>query len=269
MGTATITEWDRAAEVATSGGIALTVDFDPKTLSLTYTPTGTTTAAAQTATGTHAKTPPQQTGQSSALTVELTFDTTTTGGSVQEKTDQLVRLTYANEQSRRVVRFSWGSFLFFGTVQAMTQTIDFFSEAGVPLRAAVNLTLSEVARPNPDSSRTGPAPTSSFGANAGIGASVGASASFGAGASFRAGASLGASAGASLGVRTSMSAGLSTGASIGTTPLTLSQAGDTISAIAARAGAGVSWKSVAAANGIDNPRLLSPGTILDAHARIG
>ncbi len=37
-------------------------------------------------------------------------------------------------------------------------------------------------------------------------------------------------------------------------------------AIAARAGTSVSWKVVAAANGIDNPRILAPGTVLDLTA---
>jgi LysM repeat protein len=50
---------------------------------------------------------------------------------------------------------------------------------------------------------------------------------------------------------------------VGTTPLTLSAAGDTVQSIAAQAGTSVSWKVVAAANNIDNPRLLAPGTVLD------
>jgi nucleoid-associated protein YgaU len=47
----------------------------------------------------------------------------------------------------------------------------------------------------------------------------------------------------------------------------LSQSGDSVQTIAARSGAGASWKTIAAANGIDNPRLLPPGTILNPHAR--
>jgi hypothetical protein len=46
----------------------------------------------------------------------------------------------------------------------------------------------------------------------------------------------------------------------------LSQAGDTVQGIIGRAGASVSWKAVAAANGIDNPRLLPPGSVLDLSA---
>jgi nucleoid-associated protein YgaU len=49
----------------------------------------------------------------------------------------------------------------------------------------------------------------------------------------------------------------------------MSSSGDSIQAIAARGGAGVSWKAVAAANGIDNPRLLPPGTILNLQVKGG
>jgi hypothetical protein len=249
MGTATITEWDLAKGTAAESGVDLTVDFDPKSLQLSYNPTGATSAAAVTESGTWSKTAPQQTGQSTTLTVDLTFDTSTTGDSVQQKTDQLVGLTLPpplgeSAPARRVVRFSWGSFLFFGTVQTMSQTIDFFSDDGVPLRAAVHVTLSQVSPPNPEAASPAATPPTGFGANAGIAASASFGASAGVGASF------------------------SAGASVGTTALTLSQAGDTVQAITARAGAGVSWKAIAAANGIDNPRLLPPGTILDASARI-
>jgi Contractile injection system tube protein/LysM domain len=261
MGTATITEWDLANSRAAQGGIRLTVDFDPKSLSLTYTPTGSTTAAAPVDDRLVSKAPPQQTGQSVSMTVELTFDTSTTGTSVQEKTDLVVRLTEPNEQSRRVLCFSWGHFLFYGTLSSLTQTIDFFSDSGIPLRAVLNLSLSRVDPPNPDNSSPPAAGSgSSFGANAGIGAGAGFGASIGIGASLSAGGSAGISAGAS--------AGVSFGVSAGTTPLTLSQSGDTLAAITARVGSGASWKSVAAANNIDNPRILPPGTILDAQARI-
>ncbi|MFE9690609.1 LysM peptidoglycan-binding domain-containing protein [Micromonospora sp. NPDC005806] len=245
MGTATITEWDADNGRATSGGVQLTVDFDPKSLSLSYSPTGTTSASTPVDDRLVGKTAPQQTGHSTSLTVDLTFDTSATGDSVQEKTDQMVRLTYPNSQSRRVVRFSWGSFLFYGTVSSMSQTIDFFSDAGVPLRAAVNVSLSKVDPPNPDNGSGGTA-----------GSSGGGGGGFGFGANAGIGLSLNASIGGSI------------GASIGTTPLTFSQAGDTVAAITARAGAGASWKSVAAANNIDNPRLLPPGTVLDVQVRL-
>jgi hypothetical protein len=237
MGTATITEWKPGEGVGAKvdGGVSLTVDFDPKSLRLSYTPTGVTGANTVTKTGAWSKFAAQQTGQSTTLAVELTFDTSQTGTSVQDRTEQIVQLTLPNtsvpaKPARRVARFQWGSFIFHGVVQSLTQTIDFFSETGIPLRATVQLTLSDVKQPNPDTARPPVTAPVGFGATGAVGAA--------------------------------------TGTPVGTTPLTLSQSGDSVQSIAARAGAGVSWKTIAAANGIDNPRLLPPGTVLDTSVRI-
>ena len=253
MGIATITEWDMVNEgpLDDPQAVSLTVDFDPQSLELSYTTSGDTGGVNKTASGTWNKTPAQQSGQSATLSVTLIFDTTTTDGvSVQTRTDPLVLLTLPHNltegqaSSRRVVCFQWGSFNFFGCVESMTQTIDFFSDSGVPLRASVHLSISQVGPPDTPSSAGGPGPSLSFGANAGIGASV--------------------SAGASLSLSGGVSAGASAG--IGTTPVTLSQAGDSVQGIAARSGGSVSWKAVAVANNIDNPRLLPPGTVLSLSA---
>jgi Contractile injection system tube protein/LysM domain len=269
MGTATITEWNLSGAAPVAGGVSLTVDFDPKSLQLTYTPIGRAGAAVTAAPGAPAvnNAPAQQTGQSSTLALDLTFDTSVTGGSVQVRTDQLVNLTVPAAPGQeapplKVVRFHWGSFLFTGMVQSLSQTIDFFSDAGVPLRAQVHLALSEVKPPNPDAQRPPASAPSSFGANAGVGAGVGFSAGIGVGGGFSASASLSAGAGASFGASAGVSASFGAAAGVGTVPLTLSHAGDTLQSITARAGAGVSWKAVAAANGIENPRLLPPGTVL-------
>jgi hypothetical protein len=318
MGIATITEWNMGKGPVTGpGAVSLTVDFDPQSLELTYTttssPSATTTSPSPVggkAPVTWNKAPSQQTGQSASLAVTLLFDTTTSHGvSVQTKTDPLVLLTLPRDLGvmgavRRVIQFRWGSFRFFGCVESMSQTIDFFSDTGVPLRSSVHLTIGQVGEPNqPSTPGGGPGGLGlSFGANVGIGAgasfgtsasagaSFGASASAGAslgasasgdasfGASASAGASLGASAsgdasfgasasaGASFGASASGGASVSAGAGIGTTPLTLSQDGDTIQGISGRASGSVSWKAVAVANNIDNPRLLAPGTILSASA---
>ena len=263
MGTATVTEWDLKGNQPVTGGqaVSLTVDFDPQSLELSYTTSSDSGGVDKTSAGTWNKTPAQQSGQTATLSVTLLFDTTTTDGvSVQTKTDQLVLLTLPNQRtegqasSRRVIRFHWGSFLFFGCVDSMTQTIDLFSDAGVPMRASVHLSIAQVGPPAPAPSAGGPGPSLSFGASVGIGASAGAGAP----------ASLGVSAAVSAGV--SASASVSVGASVGVTPLTLSQDGDTVQGIAARAGGSVSWKTVAIANNIDNPRLLPPGTILSLNA---
>lgn len=252
MGTASITEWDldRNRAVQDNSAVSLTVDFDPQSLELSYATRGTEPGGESDPAGTWNKTAAQQTGQSATLSVTLLFDTSTTDGvSVQTRTEPLVRLTMPHDLDvtgprRRVVRFHWGLFLFYGCVDSMTQTIDFFSDAGVPLRASVHLTMRQVLPPNPSAGSGESGPSQSFGANAGIGASASFSASASAGASFSASASAG----------------------IGTTPLTLSQHGDTIQAITARAGGSASWKAVATANNIDNPRLLPPGTVLSVNA---
>lgn len=271
MGTATITEWDMAKNQAVTDGqaVKLTVDFDPQSLELNYTTSGDAGGVDKTAAGTWNKTPAQQSGQSATLSVTLIFDTTVTNGvSVQTRTDQLVlltlphNLTQGQASSRRVVRFQWGSFLFFGCVDSMTQTIDFFSDSGVPLRASVHLSIVQVGPPDTPSSAGGPGPGLSFGASVGIGAS----AAVGAGASAGIGVSASAGASASIGASASVGASAGVGAGIGVTPLTLSQDGDTIQGIAARAGGSVSWKAVAIANNIDNPRLLPPGTVLSLSA---
>jgi hypothetical protein len=52
----------------------------------------------------------------------------------------------------------------------------------------------------------------------------------------------------------------------GTTPLQPSRIGDTLQQIAARAGVS-DWQRVAAANGIENPRLIAPGTLVNLSVR--
>ena len=72
--------------------------------------------------------------------------------------------------------------------------------------------------------------------------------------------------GAEAGIGFSASASLNAGIDIGTTPLTLSQAGDSLQALAGRAGLDASWKAIAAANNIDNPRMIPPGTPINLNA---
>lgn len=268
MSLARITEWDLVKRKAVTGGQAvdLQVDFDPQSLELSYRVTGPAAAEEATPATPKNKTPAQNTGQSSSLSVTLVFDTTTSNGvSVQTRTDPLVLLTVprpgdgTSPGNPRVVRFHWGSFLYFGTVSSLSQTIDMFSDDGVPLRATVRLSLTQVSAPGqPAAAPGGGAPT-----GVGFGVSAGLTGGVTAGATATAG--FGGAAGFSAGVSGSLDAGLG----IGTTPLTLSHAGDTVQAIAARAGGSVSWKAVAAANNIDNPRLLPAGTVLSASAGAG
>jgi hypothetical protein len=52
----------------------------------------------------------------------------------------------------------------------------------------------------------------------------------------------------------------------GTTPLTQARAGDSVQQLAA--GKGADWRAVATANGIENPRLLAPGQLLNMNAGV-
>lgn len=49
----------------------------------------------------------------------------------------------------------------------------------------------------------------------------------------------------------------------GTVPLTPAAAGSSLQSLAAAAGAGADWQSIAQANGIENPRLLAPGQLVN------
>ncbi|HYR91447.1 MAG TPA: hypothetical protein VE422_45765 [Terriglobia bacterium] len=85
---------------------------------------------------------------SAKLTMDLQFDTTDNGVDVTETTRKLqafILPAAANPRDRQtppLVMFEWGKFKFKGIAENYKETIDFFSAGGIPLRAAVNLTLS-------------------------------------------------------------------------------------------------------------------------------
>jgi hypothetical protein len=54
----------------------------------------------------------------------------------------------------------------------------------------------------------------------------------------------------------------------GTVPMTPAGAGSTLQGLAAAAGAGVSWQALASANGIENPRQLAAGQLLNLAASV-
>jgi hypothetical protein len=53
------------------------------------------------------------------------------------------------------------------------------------------------------------------------------------------------------------------GATPGTRPLTQAPAGSTVQGLASSSGRGNDWQSIASANGIENPRRLQPGQLID------
>ena len=54
----------------------------------------------------------------------------------------------------------------------------------------------------------------------------------------------------------------------GTRPLTQAPAGSTVQGLAASQGKGDNWQAIAAANNIENPRLLQPGQLIDMNVRL-
>lgn len=253
IATATITEWSLVGGSLPGqpapGGTSLTVDFNPDSLALTHRSLGPRGKRSIRSDQTIAMQKLEQTGFAVSLSLSLVFDSTSDGTSVQLKTEKLAGLATPHRLGdskkpppAKFIRFSWGEFLFYGSITSMTQKLTFFSEWGTPLRADVQLSLDGVE----DQGGTGvfssvnlsAGPVSvSFGENVAV---AGAAAAL-----------IAASA-----------------APVGTTAYAQSQAGDTVSAIASRTGPGTSWKSVAAANGIDNPRLLPPGTVIDPNATV-
>ena len=101
--------------------------------------------------------------QTSTLTVELLFDTTEPRGDASDRapnndvrhiTEKVSHFIKPSESSRPqggrstsrnrvppLISFEWGTFLFRGTVESMDETLDYFSEEGVPMRATIRLTI--------------------------------------------------------------------------------------------------------------------------------
>ncbi len=108
------------------------------------------------------------TASNARLSLELQFDSTTTGESVREMTLPIKRLLRPDEADTQVtydivppvVRFEWGNFLFSGLIESYRETLDFFSPEGVPLRALVSIAMAHQTRatepPAPATSRRRP-----------------------------------------------------------------------------------------------------------------
>ena len=119
---------------------------------------------------------------STTLSVDLLFDVTRPTGSE----DQLEGVTDVRDLTRPVnlfmrdleegetegeyippgVRFVWGSFLFEGVMNSMSETLEFFDPEGRPLRATVSISLSQQEIQfgrNQDFTPQGPSPVAETG----------------------------------------------------------------------------------------------------------
>jgi hypothetical protein len=213
-------------------GLKVAVHFNPQSLRVDYQTTGVTGTEASAQELALQEVPAQRTGFGSTLAIELIFDTSQNGQDVRNTTLNLVRMIQPGVKDNNntnaapavpIVRFCWGTFLFNGNIQSMNETLELFSDHGVPLRATVSLSMNSVALDSDIPSNRA----------SGIGAQAGS------------------------------------GPGVGSMPLTLAQAGDSLQGLSGHLGVGSDWKVIARANNIDNPRLLSTGTILNLNVSVG
>jgi hypothetical protein len=135
----------------------VTVHFNPESLKLSYS----VTVKADTGSQNKSDQAAQQASTSSAkLAVDLVFDTTDifeqqqdAADVVKSVTSKIVSLFVAppapdNAKGSKPIPanpclFLWGTFHFTGLVESYNETLEFFSASGVPLRAAVSISLVE------------------------------------------------------------------------------------------------------------------------------
>jgi hypothetical protein len=187
----------------THEGQEIPVQFNPQSLQVTYQAIGVDGSKNKHKDAETNGSMDQTTGSISQVLMDLLFDTSESGKDVRNATLLLVSLLRPDildgnpaPAPPRVI-FSWGAFLFMGKVLSLSESIDFFSEQGVPLRSTVKLSMSELRR---DRSNAGVLAALNVSVGIGLSASAGVSAGVGAGAGFSASASLGAgiAVGASL-----------------------------------------------------------------------
>ncbi len=134
------------------------------------------------------------------------------------------------------VRFTWGSFLFEGLMDSLEESLEFFSPDGRPLRASVNVALTQQKI---TAFKFGDTGKDAGGIDDGAGRPAGA--------------------------RPPAQRPQTPGQS----PLTPAPQGSTVQGMADAQGRGADWQAIASANGIENPRQLAPGQLVDVNAGIG
>jgi hypothetical protein len=215
---ATLQKIDSDFKTPSSPEYKVTVQFNPETLKVTYSNQIATPSAPRNSGGT----PAQQfvgTG-TTKLSLQLWFDVTAERpeGSkerdVRELTEKIAYFITPDEKNNNIVpavRFLWGSFQFDGLMESLDESLELFSNQGVPLRASMTLGLSrqKISKSLIKKNETTP----------------------------------------------------------GTRPLKAAPAGLTLQAMAASQGKGDNWQAIAAANNIENPRLLQPGQLIDMDAK--
>lgn len=131
------------------GGMEVEVQFNPQTLKVDYK----NQKSGNDQQGTSGV---QFVGKgSTSLSVDLLFDVTrptreeTDQEDVRHLTDEVNQFMRNLEEKKKGkyippgVRFVWGSFLFEGVMESMSETLEFFDKEGRPLRATVSISLSK------------------------------------------------------------------------------------------------------------------------------
>jgi hypothetical protein len=149
---AKLIELDQAFTQEKSGGQQVEVQFNPESLKVSFANQIVQPQGGDQAAGTAGR---QFVGAGTTkLALQLWFDVT---AMEKDAVDDVRRVTQkvayfmtpqkADEDPEKLappgVRFQWGSFLFDGMVDGLEETLEFFSPDGKPLRASINLTLSQ------------------------------------------------------------------------------------------------------------------------------
>jgi len=223
--------WNESGETeVVQGGKTITVQFNPSTLRVSYANQVQTNDQSDSSST-------QYVGKgSSKMSLELIFDVSMPLGEagqtpqtdVRKVTEEVAFFMTPKEDETNTdryippgVRFVWGTFMFEGIAESMDETLELWSEDGIPLRATVTMNLSQqgvVFGWNP--SATPPPP------------------------------------------------GTNAGQATGTAPMEAARSGDSIQGLASRAGKADDWKLIASANGIENPRTLQPGQLVNVRIKL-
>lgn len=218
-------------------GSTVTVQFNPETLKVSFANQIQTPSGAGNQSGTPAR---QFVGAGTTkLTLQLWFDVASlpdgenTTADVRKLTQRVAYFITPKKQGDKfippAVRFLWGSFQFDGLMDSLEESLEFFSNDGRPLRASMSLALSQQQ-------------IKAFTINE---------------TAFK--------------KRPPPAAGSTAadpGAPAGTKPLTQAPAGVSLQSLADNIGLGANWQSIASANGIENPRLLAPGQLIDLNVSV-
>lgn len=149
---ANLIELDQEFKGEKSGGRKVEVQFNPESLKVTFANQIVQPQGGDQSAGNAGR---QFVGAGTTkLALQLWFDVT---AMVKDPVDDVRRVTQKvvyfmtpqksdvdpNKLAPPGVRFQWGSFLFDGMVEALDETLEYFSRDGKPLRASINLTLSQ------------------------------------------------------------------------------------------------------------------------------